>query len=372
MQEEKNALDIPGNAGQNFPQLLRQLRKEKDVSLAQLAAGLMEVSQLARIERDQRPENKNLRDRLLGRLGIASDLYETLLNIEDYTTWEQQREILCAIKRKAFLEAQELIAVYEQQKPGADRDRIKRQFCLVMRAESLRLQGAAEDDIGACYEEAVLLTVPDAECLDTTGRLLAVQEVNMILEYWYYHKGADFLDRCKKLLAFVDNAVYDAASRTKIYPKIVVYYLRELLLIHKEQKAVDLSEGLAISNRALEILHENKKTYYISELLDLNHKLAQCMGNPEAAALRARYCREDMELSCMQDCVYLYEQRQVLYIGDMLQCRRKLYGLSRQELCAGICSEKTLRRAERMQTDMQRRVQNALMERLDLLNTCRE
>lgn len=64
-----------------FASFLQMVRKERNIYLEQLAEGLMSASQLARIEKGQRPVHKNMRDRLLGRLGIASDLYENLLDM---------------------------------------------------------------------------------------------------------------------------------------------------------------------------------------------------------------------------------------------------------------------------------------------------
>lgn len=83
-----------------FACFLQRVRKERNIYLEQLAEGLMSASQLARIEKGQRPVHKNMRDRLLGRLGIASDLYENLLDIDDYRTWECQRNIMLAVEQQ--------------------------------------------------------------------------------------------------------------------------------------------------------------------------------------------------------------------------------------------------------------------------------
>jgi len=53
-------------AGQDFPRFLKHVRKEENVLLEQLSKGLMTVSNLARIEKGQRPASKNIRDCLLG------------------------------------------------------------------------------------------------------------------------------------------------------------------------------------------------------------------------------------------------------------------------------------------------------------------
>ncbi|MDE5823525.1 MAG: helix-turn-helix domain-containing protein, partial [Lachnospiraceae bacterium] len=150
---------------QDLCRFLKRLREEEKVSLEKLSKGLMTASQLARIEKGERSICKNVRDRLLGRLGIASDLYENLLNIEDYAAWELQRDILHAVEQRDLLRAQELLVLYETQKTKSVGDKIKKQFCLVMQAEILKQQGAASCEIGDCYGRAVKLTVPDVNHL---------------------------------------------------------------------------------------------------------------------------------------------------------------------------------------------------------------
>lgn len=260
MRRKKGVKRVSPKADQDFPRFLKRVRKEEKVSLLRLSEGLMTASQLARIEKGERSVCKNMRDRLLGRLGISSDLYENLLDIEDYAAWEQQRNILCAVELKAFQNAQELIAKYGEH--GSRADKIKQQFCLVMQAEILRQQGADEGEIGACYEKAVRLTVPDAGHLCTANKLLAIQEINMILEYEFYHRRADFAQKCRDLMAFVEHSVYDELSKVKIYPKIAYYYLQEMTSQENMKDPGTLEESLEICNRAVEMLRDTGRAYF--------------------------------------------------------------------------------------------------------------
>ena len=364
---------------QDFPKFLKRVRKEENVYLEQLAEGLMAVSQLARIEKGQRPIPKNMRDRLLGRLGIASDLYENLLNIEDYAAWEHQRNILHAIERREPERALELIGAYERQAPV--RDKIKRQFCLMMHAEVLKLQKADQDEIAACYTAAVKCTVPDIEELCLERKLLSIQEINMILEYEYYHKEKDFADRCRELMVFVEHVVYDDLSKVKIYPKIVHYYLQETFAREDPPGTEEVSESLRICDQAIEMLRNTGRAFYLLELLEMKARMLESMGQQlqESEELRSAYqeCTQLADLfrklsaeysvpAYMRDCVYLYQQRWVFYIGDVLRIRREMYGLTQKELCSGICSVKTLRRAEKKESNMQQAYLGALLRRLGL------
>ncbi|MDE6941001.1 MAG: hypothetical protein K2P40_08695 [Lachnospiraceae bacterium] len=345
----------------------------------------MSARQLARIEKGERSVCKNMRDRLLGRLGISSDLYENLLDIEDYAAWEQQRNILCAVEQKAFQNAQELIAKYEEQ--GSRADKIKQQFCLVMQAEILRQQGADEGEIGACYEKAVRLTVPDAGHLCTAHKLLAIQEINMILEYEFYHRRADFAQKCRDLMTFVEHSVYDELSKVKIYPKIAYYYLQEMTSQENMQDSGKLEESLEICNRAVEMLRDTGRAYFLLELLEMKIRIVENIKRlPEecgklqvqnALEEELRECVELAELlkklykeyevpAYMQDCAYLYQQRWVFYVGDVLRIRRKMYGLTQEELCGGDCSARTLRRTEKKESSMQYVALSTLLRKLGL------
>ena len=68
----------------------------------------------------------------------------------------------------------------------------------------------------------------------------------------------------------------------------------------------------------------------------------------------------------MQDCTYLYQQRWMFYVGDVLRIRRKMFGYSQKKLCAGVCSEKSLARAENKESNMQQASLDILLGRLGL------
>lgn len=369
---------------QDFSRFLKRLREEEKVSLAQLSKGLMTSSQLARIEKGERSIYKNVRDCMLGRLGIASDLYENLLNLEDYAVWEQQRDILCAVEQRDYLRAKELLERCEVQKPKSISDKLRGQFCLVMQAELLRQQGAAPCEIGNCYHRAVRITVPDVENLCLKRRLLSIQEVNMILEYEFYREAGNFAEKCRDLIAFVEASVYDDLSKVKIYPKIVYYYLRALFNVREMQAPENLENGLEFCERAIEMLRNTGRAYYLLELLEMKIRLIQYMVNDsgkdgtremfetelqECTALANLFKNLYVEYRVpmyMQDSTYLYQQRWMFYVGDVLRIRRKMFRFSQRKLCAGVCSERSLARAEHRESNMQQASLDILLGRLGL------
>ena len=374
MKKNQDLQKAPLESDQDFANFLHRVRKERDIHYEQLAEGLMSISQLSRIVKGKRPVHKNMRDRLLGRLGIASDLYENLLDVDDYRAWECQRNIMFAVEQGETENAERLIAEYDRQ--TGPNSKLKQQFCLVMRAEVLKQKNADMAEICACYEKAVKLTVPNVEqlCLETS--LLSIQEINMILEYAYYAKGEgrDFPEACRRLMAFVENAVYDELSKVKIYPKIAYYYLREKFDGQSVQGVEQPSESLRICNRAIEMLRDTGRAFYLLELLEIKCGILEIVGKDSdelkesvelANLFRKLYAEYDIP-AYMRDCVYLYRQRWIFYIGDVLRIRRNMYGLTQEELCEGICVTKTLRRAEKMMSDMHQDLLTAVMRRLGL------
>ncbi len=208
--------------------------------------------------------------------------------------------------------------------------------------------------------------------------LLTIQEVNIVLEYHFYHSGADFAERCRTLIAFVEGSLYDALSRAKIYPKIVYYYLRERFSEQGGRFTDGLGECLELCNRAVEMLRDTGRAYFLLELLEMRIEIVKRMGDDAGDA--RTLLRESTELAellkelyaeygltaYMQDCAYLYQQRWVFYIGDVLRIRRKMFGMTQEELCGLDCSVKSLRRTEKKEADMQHEAVSVLLRRLGL------
>lgn len=388
--KQKNVRKIPLQSEQDFSLFLKRVRMESGVPEEVLAEGLMNVSQLSRIESGERTVCKTMRNCLLGRLGVAPDLYENLLDNEDYAEWVWQHQILCAIDQKAIQLAEQLLGEYKKQEPL--HDKTKQQFCIMMNAEMMKQQGADRSVLGSLYEMAVCLTVPHVEQTYQEGapeKLLSVLEVNAILEYEYYWQSANntFAAKCRYWMTYVEDSLFDELSKAKIYPKIVWYYLRETLAENKTLDLTGLYDALQVCEQAVELLRDTGRAYYLTELLDsrkqildeMIHKLVE-YGRRREAERYKRLLQESTALEellknlyttydvpvYMQDCTYLYRQRWVFAIGDVLRIRRNMLGLTQEQVCEGICSVKSLRRAEKKQANMQREPLGKILMRLGL------
>ena len=322
----KETKDYPqSEADQDFAKLLKNIRTEEKVSLDQLAMGFMSASQLTKIENGERPINKNIRDRLLERLGIAKELYENLLDLCDFEEWDYKKKILSAIQNKKIEDAYRLLKEYKAHL--RENDRINHQFILAMWGEVLKQEGASKEKIAECYRKAVILTIPDAEKVWSEKRPLSVLEMNLLLE-----TQTENLKICEKAIDKLRDA-----GRT--------YYLVELL---------------EIEIQILETMPEDAVTEHLekNETDRINAKELMSM-------IKNLYAEYEVP-AYIQDCTYFYQQKWIFSMKDVLRTRREMFGLTQEQLCEGICSVKSLRRAEKGQTDMQSETLKNLLNRLGL------
>lgn len=322
----KETKDYPqSEADQDFAKLLKNIRTEEKVSLDQLAMGLMSASQLVKIENGERPINKNIRDRLLERLGIAKELYENLLDLCDFEEWDYKKKILSAIQNKKIEDAYRLLKEYKAHL--RENDRINHQFILAMWGEVLKQEGASKEKIAECYRKAVILTIPDAEKVWSEKRPLSVLEMNLLLE-----TQTENLKICEKAIDKLRDA-----GRT--------YYLVELL---------------EIEIQILETMPEDAVTEHLEK-----NGTDRINAKELMSMIKNLYAEYEVP-AYMQDCTYFYQQKWIFSMKDVLRTRREMFGLTQEQLCEGICSVKSLRRAEKGQTDMQRETLKKLLNRLGL------
>lgn len=353
-------------ADQGLGKLLKNIRTEENISLNDLSLGLMSVSQLSKVESGERTIDKNIRDRLLERLGIAKEIYENLLDICDYEEWDYKRKILSAIRGKKPQEAAHFLAEYETKLKPADK--INHQFILAMRGEVLKQENVSGEALADCYQKAILLTMPEPEKIWQEKRPLSALEINLLLEGLYYGSATEHLHKYRVLMDYVENGYFDQITMAKIYPKIAYYYLKKQLSYLKSWTVETRTENLNICKKAVDMLRDAARVYYLVELLEIETEILGDKGVSEKELLSTMvelYAEYNVP-AYMQDCTYLYQQNSVYAMCEVLRNRRAMLGLTQEQLCEGICSVKSLRRAEKGQTDMQMETVRKILNRLGL------
>lgn len=391
------------------------LREEKGYSLEQVCEGLCTAQRLYQLETGQQSAGKLLQDAILERLGVGAEDYEHYLHSKEYAHWEMRQRILWRISCGETARARELLETYRVQyggdvgsSPCTDGSpriasceevgkRLERQFYLVMWAQIRYLEGAEAEEMGVILEEAVQLTIPGLWEKPLRGRALSLKEWNLILEAERYRTGSSLRPdgslcarggeeaHYREILACLEEAPMDLWSKAKTYPKAVCLLWRCV-----EEKGGETGEELfGLCDRALEILRKTSRMYWLWELLELRgrylaHRMEELEGSAEGCgkggmdfdgtyrenegwkkALEAVYAEYGVPRETFHFC-YLYQEKGVYCINDVVRIRRNMLGIGVAELCEGVCDIKTLRRLEREGKSTQRAIVQELFERLGL------
>lgn len=371
---ELQALDL-----WDFPTLIRKAREIQEITLEALCKDLCSFSMMGKIERGERLAGKELRDRILARLGVCSDGYENFLFYKDYLVWKRKQHIVNAIEKSDFETAEKELAIYEKKKGAYN---LEKQFCLVMRAQIMQKRHEDPDAIAKLYEKAVKLTVSDIDDVSIKELCLSVQELDMILEYERHCRPECLASRCEEILAYISSEVFDTYSYVKIYPKVIYY-----LYLSTADSDRDWNRLLRLSNQGIEQLRTTGRMYYLWELIEIRREgltlLRDGMEEDEDGRKREtlqnvidtmtdwldaldfvhNLCgtHRKMETSC-----YLYQQKEAYCISDVIRRRREMLGMTKKALCEGICSEKTIGRLEAKKTKPQIEIVRLLFEKLNL------
>ncbi len=375
---ELQALDL-----WDFSSLIKKAREIQGITLEALCRGICSFSMMGRVEKGERLLNKELRDRILARLGVCSDGYENFLFGEDYIVWKRRQQIVSAIERADYQTAEKLLAYYDNADDDSeDEGKLGRQFKLVMKAQIMKKRGGNRAEIAKLCEAAVKLTVADIDEMSVNELCLSVQELDMILEYERYCHPDRLAWRCEDILGYINSDIFDTYSYVKIYPKVVCCLYQSM-----DDDERDWNKLLRLCNVGIEQLRMVGRMYYLWELLVIRKegmtRLLQNVGDSRGertkhvlsevvetttAWLDALDFVHDlcgtnrrMETSC-----YLYQQKEAYCISDVIKRRREMLGLTKKKLCDGICSEKTIGRLESGRTKPQMEIVKQLFERLNL------
>ncbi|MBR5566281.1 MAG: hypothetical protein IKW08_09020 [Roseburia sp.] len=374
----------------NFHKFLDAMRQLKEVTLEQVCDGLCSASMMKRIEYGDRLPEKQMRDRLMARMGVSIEGYEDYLSTEEHEQWKLRQKLLRSIENRQVIEAEQYLEayrIYEKQ------NSVEAQYCDAMELMILQMQNAPLEKQQAVIAHAVGLTMPKIEDGLSEKMLLSEQELNLLTEYVWLceysgNPEAEFEWRYKQyqeILHYIEHSRLDEFCRAKVYPK-VAYYLSELIL-HKAKTEEKLKTGIRICNDAIELLRDSRKLYYLIELVEFLERLVQ-----EYEFYLRKVNRRD-EIEKIQDdlqekkewrdvfmelytehevCPYmehfchLYWEMETYCIGDVIRIRRQMFGMTKEELCEGICSVKTLTRIEHKKVKTQMPIVRELFERLGL------
>lgn len=359
-----------------FGEYIANLRKEKQISQEQLCEGLCDLSMLSRFERGEREPDKLLQNRFLTRLGAVPENYENFLYYKDYCCWEKRQGILHNILEENMAEAKRLLEEYKNEQEMDNP--LEQQFYLAMLAQIMRYEGSDKEELAVVFQQALELTVEDIDTKGYKYRVLSLEEINLLLEQIYCSEGT--LKQYEEILEYIERMERTALAMAKVYPKAVYYYYSAWEKNGPEKK-VPVTDMLELCNKAIEILRDANRMFYLWELLCMQEQLVPLLPKEtreqETVQNRLRECRNWRETLeeiyrdygvtiAMYEFCYLYVGSENYCIGDVIRIRRKMLRISQRRLCENLCDERTLSRLERNIGKPQKEVVQELFDRLNL------
>jgi len=367
----------------NFGKMLRELREDKGITLDLLCLGLCDVGKLSRIENGKVEAEKLLRDRLLDRLGVAEENYENFLYYSEYKGWKERQDIVHGMIQGRYEEVKKLLETYRDS--HSMENALELQFYLSILVQIRRIEGATKEEVRNLFEQALKLTVPEDAFQEPWGMLLSVEELNFLLEYTFYNRENYALSWYERMLLYVEQLQLEPLLKAKLYPKLV-FYFHQIWQERGMENKTEISKMLRLCNKAIEILQRGNRMFFLWELLQIKEQLLQRLieENGDKGENAVKQLKE-WKQTCInwyttlsevyeeynvskatKDFCYVYVDREAHCIGDVIRIRRKMFGMTMQQLADGICSERTISRLERNETEPHRDIVRELFGRLNM------
>ena len=337
--------------------------------------------------------------RLLDRLGCRGARCDILLFGSEYDDWQERMDIVFAINDGETELAEKILEEYAGRKivqKNIDKmgcnERLEYQFVLMMQAHIMLCGKYDRTELIAKLQEAAVLTIPqgvDVAFDNGMKIILSVQELDILLEYYYQLvcreieekniKTVDcYIGRIRKVIDYILSADwFNALSKANILPKAVYYVMLsnqkkirlnmdnedELIFIAEELKSY--GRWLSDYDNAIEALRNDGRTYYLAELCDMMDiivsRMKRLLSEDVCKSMKlddikntADRCREMLlyieKLTGIsrytKNGMYMYFEPNVYRMEKVVADRRRLLGITQNQLAEGICTAKTIRRLE--------------------------
>ena len=360
-----------------FHALLNLMLEERGVTTEELRTGLCSRSQMNFITSGERLPDYQMRNRIMGRLGVSAEGYEDYVCFDEYERWLESERLIQLIEAANAQEAESLLAKLKEK--WETKNIIEEQFLLDMEARILMQKGASNEDIFERYKQAVECSLSGIDLYSDKRILAAPEEFYYLIRFLeFYGKICGKLEQlrvkigfenlCKSIVAVCGRDI----TKAKVLP-MALYKFYDFIkhsAINDNKLEIDMWE---YSNEALNALRDSMSSFYLVELLELRRIISNKFGIQfETKEFEIRFLQEYAELlkeyniSDIEYSGYIYRSSEVHNISEVIRSRRKAFGISREELAEGVCSVRTLERIEAKHSKGQYAVISGLFEKLNL------
>ena len=340
-----------------------QLRNYEGVSLYQLSHGLCTVSYLNKVENGEREVGKLLTDAFFQRLGKPVELFERILDWDEFQQWKQRQEIILHLSNGNVAQARECAAIYRETVSSV----LDQQFLEIVNINCMALTGASPHELLSLVSAALELTQPNFVTIPIESMFLSQNEGRLLFAYLQLREKTEgfsyVAEGYHSLLRYFKQRRYESRERVYLLPYVA------LRVIENDYAEGRFLAALSLCEDTLEELTKEQRLFAYDKLLEWKQKIHDAVGNNDQTPLKIlshlklilNYAPKSAELLVSCD-----ERGNVYCLNQVIRDRRKLLGFSQEELSDGICAPHTLSRIENYGGKIQKKNRRALLQRVNM------
>ena len=252
-----------------------QLRVHEGVTLNQLSHGLCSVPFLNRIERGEREVGKQMTDAFFQRLGKPVELFERILDWDEFQQWSRRQEIISFLHHGDIQAASLGIQKYFP----ANADVLDQQFVKIIEINCRHLSGMDAKELLPMVCDALELTQPGFQTKPVDELLLSQNEGRLLFAYLRLKEQIDGFEMVsesyRSLLHYFKKPRYESRERVYLFPYVACQ------VIENDYRRGAYTSALEICEDALNELTKEKRLFAYDRLLEWKQKLYEATGNPD-------------------------------------------------------------------------------------------
>ena len=357
--ESTNITSITDRMGR----FIGQLRNHEGISLNQLAQGLCTVSYLNKVENGEREINKQLTDALFQRLGKPVELFERILDWDEFQQWMHRQRIISHLNSGNIEQVRECAGTYRKTASGV----LDQQFLEIVEINCLALAGASYRELLPFVENTLRITQPTFGTVPIDSLFLSQNEGRLLFAHLQLREEMEGLQSVaedyRALLRYFKQSRYESRERVYLLPYVA------LRVIESDYREGHFSTALSLCQDTIEELTKERRLYGYDSLLAWKQKLFDALGcvdkTPERLLVQLEiilsYAPKPIKLL-----IPCEERGNVYCLNQVIRDRRKLLGISQEELSDGICAPHTLSRIENNGGRVQRKNRRALLQKVNM------
>lgn len=351
--------------------LIEYERIKANLSVDALCKGLCSRSFLVRVENGSRNCEKILADALLQRAGVSADKFVYMINTEEQDWLLLRESLIEAVDAGEEERAGPLIAQYHA--ITENHCKLHRQLLLLLRVILSWKNNGNKAEMQSRMREAWRITMPgtameEISDMPVESAHLTLTEFVLVMMHYRILEEQGKREKAElgyaKLLGYLEN-FSDEEDRVKLYPQIAYRLVKIYLLQGRETEAVLLAE------KAIALLKVRGRLFYLRQFLEIRYHHEK--GTEEEkkeqsemiASLKWLYGHYGVEEEPWTWSIP-FGMAEVELGGNLIRARRKVLGLSQEELSYGICDPVSVSRIECCKVAPKREIYRKLLERVGM------